>query len=179
MAYPSVVAGGTDSCTIHYLRNNKASLYSAFCTCCPSRHLILQSITKLLRRAAAFVKVLRHAKSSCAKFCGNPIHHPAYTGQEGFAGVTADIDSCCGMQRVRDGELMLMDAGCELHGYCSDVTRTWPVSGTYTKHQRAIYEIVLDAQRYLLPAEPPAALCSAVLCIHPLLYCVSVHATTP
>ena len=65
-------------------------------------------------------------------------------------------DDCCDMQRVRDGELMLMDAGCELHGYCSDVTRTWPVSGTYSKHQRAIYEIVLDAQRCLLPAKPPA-----------------------
>ena len=45
-----------------------------------------------------------------------------------------------------------MDAGCELHGYCSDVTRTWPVSGTYSKHQRAIYEIVLDAQRQCIEA---------------------------
>ena len=59
------------------------------------------------------------------------------------------------VQRVRDGELLLMDAGCELHGYCSDVTRTWPVNGTYSKHQRAIYEIVLDAQRCLLLAERP------------------------
>jgi len=41
-----------------------------------------------------------------------------------------------------------MDAGCELHGYCSDVTRTWPVNGTYDKYQRAIYEVVLDAHRY-------------------------------
>ena len=41
-----------------------------------------------------------------------------------------------------------MDAGCELHGYCSDVTRTWPVNGTFDKYQRAIYEVVLDAHRY-------------------------------
>ena len=52
------------------------------------------------------------------------------------------------MQRVQAGELLLMDAGCELHGYCSDVTRTWPVNGTYDKYQRAIYEVVLDAHRY-------------------------------
>ena len=40
-----------------------------------------------------------------------------------------------------------MDAGCELHGYCSDVTRTWPVSGIFNKYQRALYEVVLDAHR--------------------------------
>ena len=55
---------------------------------------------------------------------------------------------CYAVQRVQDGELLLMDAGCELHGYCSDVTRTWPVNGTFDKYQRAIYEVVLDAHRY-------------------------------
>ena len=50
-------------------------------------------------------------------------------------------------QRVQSGELLLMDAGCELHGYCSDVSRTWPVSGTFNKYQRALYEVVLDANR--------------------------------
>lgn len=51
------------------------------------------------------------------------------------------------MQRVQAGELLLMDAGCELHGYSSDVTRTWPVSGTFSRHQREVYEIVLDTHR--------------------------------
>lgn len=51
------------------------------------------------------------------------------------------------VQKVRAGELVLMDAGCELHGYSSDVTRTWPVSGTFNKHQRTVYEIVLDTHR--------------------------------
>ncbi len=55
---------------------------------------------------------------------------------------------CDTVQRVHDGELLLMDAGCELHGYCSDVTRTWPVNGAFNKYQRAIYEVVLDAHRY-------------------------------
>ena len=40
-----------------------------------------------------------------------------------------------------------MDAGCELHGYASDVTRTWPVSGAFSARQRAVYELVLDAHR--------------------------------
>ena len=51
---------------------------------------------------------------------------------------------------LRAGELLLMDAGCELHGYASDVTRTWPISGTFTAAQAHIYDIVLDVHRYAL-----------------------------
>ena len=42
---------------------------------------------------------------------------------------------------------MLMDGGCELHGYASDVTRTWPVSGAFSSEQRDVYEVVLEAHR--------------------------------
>lgn len=45
-----------------------------------------------------------------------------------------------------DGELVLIDAGCELDGYASDVTRTWPVNGKFSEAQRAVYEVVLSAQ---------------------------------
>ena len=45
-----------------------------------------------------------------------------------------------------NGELVLIDAGCELDGYASDVTRTWPISGTFSPAQREIYEIVLESQ---------------------------------
>ena len=45
-----------------------------------------------------------------------------------------------------DGELVLVDAGCELDGYASDVTRTWPVGGRYSSAQRDIYQLVLSAQ---------------------------------
>jgi Xaa-Pro aminopeptidase len=47
---------------------------------------------------------------------------------------------------LRAGTLVLVDSGCELDTYASDVTRTWPVSGRFTPEQRAIYEIVLRAQ---------------------------------
>lgn len=49
-------------------------------------------------------------------------------------------------RRMEDGELLLIDAGCEYDYYASDVTRTFPVGGTFTKEQQAIYELVLDAQ---------------------------------
>ena len=48
--------------------------------------------------------------------------------------------------RLEDGELLLIDAGCELDYYASDITRTFPVSGRFSAEQLAVYEIVLDAQ---------------------------------
>ncbi len=47
---------------------------------------------------------------------------------------------------VNDGELVLVDAGCEVSGYASDITRTWPVNGKFTKPQKEIYELVLKAE---------------------------------
>jgi Xaa-Pro aminopeptidase len=47
---------------------------------------------------------------------------------------------------VRDGDLLLVDAGCEVDYYTADITRTYPASGRFTAPQRELYEIVLDAQ---------------------------------
>jgi len=49
-------------------------------------------------------------------------------------------------QRLRDGDLLLLDAGCEHDYYASDITRTFPVGGRFTPAQRAVYEVVLEAQ---------------------------------
>src|SRR6266850_324758 len=49
--------------------------------------------------------------------------------------------------RLADGDLLLIDAGCELDGYASDITRTFPVSGRFSGGQRAVYDLVLAAQR--------------------------------
>ncbi len=54
-----------------------------------------------------------------------------------------------------DGELVLIDAGCELDGYASDVTRTFPVNGRFSGAQREVYELVLAAQRAALDAVRP------------------------
>ncbi|MBT8092703.1 MAG: Xaa-Pro aminopeptidase [Gammaproteobacteria bacterium] len=47
---------------------------------------------------------------------------------------------------LKDGDLLLIDAGCELDYYASDITRTFPVNGRFSPEQRAVYEIVLEAQ---------------------------------
>jgi Xaa-Pro aminopeptidase len=48
-------------------------------------------------------------------------------------------------QPLNDGDLLLIDAGCEYQCYASDITRTFPVNGRFTAAQRAVYEIVLEA----------------------------------
>jgi Xaa-Pro aminopeptidase len=60
-------------------------------------------------------------------------------------------------RKLGDGELLLIDAGCEYGYYASDITRTFPVSGRFTKPQREIYEIVLDAQLASIAASKPGA----------------------
>ena len=49
-------------------------------------------------------------------------------------------------QRLADGDLLLIDAGCELDGYASDITRTFPVNGTFSGPQRDVYDLVLASQ---------------------------------
>jgi Xaa-Pro aminopeptidase len=57
--------------------------------------------------------------------------------------------------RLRDGDLLLIDAGCELDGYASDITRTFPVSGAFSAAQREIYELVLAMQAAALQTVKP------------------------
>ncbi len=53
---------------------------------------------------------------------------------------------------IKDGELVLVDAGCEISGYASDITRTWPVNGKFSDPQREIYELVLKAEKAVIEA---------------------------
>jgi Xaa-Pro aminopeptidase len=57
--------------------------------------------------------------------------------------------------RLAEGELLLVDAGCELDGYASDVTRTFPVSGKFSPVQKDLYELVLAAQNAAIAAVKP------------------------
>ncbi len=72
--------------------------------------------------------------------------YPAYSSI-----VAAGANACvlhyrAGATPVRDGELVLIDAGCELEGYASDITRTFPANGRFSGPQRALYELVLASQ---------------------------------
>ena len=56
-----------------------------------------------------------------------------------------------------DGDLVLIDAGCEYQGYAADITRTFPINGKFSPEQAAIYDIVLDAQLQAIAALKPGA----------------------
>ena len=56
---------------------------------------------------------------------------------------------------LRDGDLLLIDAGCELDGYASDITRTFPVNGKFSSPQRDLYELVLASQAAAIEAVRP------------------------
>jgi len=60
-----------------------------------------------------------------------------------------------GATELRSGELCLIDAGCELDGYASDITRTFPVNGKFTGPQRALYDITLAAQEAAIAITKP------------------------
>ncbi len=65
-------------------------------------------------------------------------------------------------QPLRNGELCLVDAGCEWDFYASDVTRTFPVNGSFGPEQRALYEVVLAAQKAALDRVRPGSTQDAV-----------------
>ena len=58
---------------------------------------------------------------------------------------------------IRDGDLVLIDAGCELDGYASDITRTFPANGRFTGPQRTLYDLVLASQDAAVAATRPGA----------------------
>ena len=55
----------------------------------------------------------------------------------------------------KDGDLILLDLGTKWEGYCSDITRTYPINGKYTERQRQVYDIVLKANRAVVDAAKP------------------------
>ena len=82
---------------------------------------------------------------------------PAYTS------IVAGGDNACILhytendQLLKSGDLVLIDAGCEYEYYASDITRTFPVNGKFSPEQKALYEIVLEAQLEAIKTIKPGA----------------------
>ena len=72
---------------------------------------------------------------------------PAYTSIVGAGPNATVLHYINNDGQLRDGDLLLVDAGAEYKGYASDITRTYPINGRFTKAQREIYELVLKAQK--------------------------------
>jgi len=100
-------------------------------------------------RAMRFVRPGLHEYEVEAEFVHEFRRNDAWPSYSPIVGAGANsctlhyVDNSAQMQ---DGDLVLIDAGCEIDYYASDVTRTLPVNGRFTPEQRAVYEIVLEAQ---------------------------------
>lgn len=82
---------------------------------------------------------------------------PAYTSIVAGGANACVLHYVENKDRLNDGDLLLIDAGCELDGYASDITRTFPVSGKFSAAQRDVYELVLAAQAKAIDAVKPGA----------------------
>ena len=80
------------------------------------------------------------------EFATSGARFPAYPSIVGSGQNACVMHYIENSDKMRDGDLVLIDAGCELEYYASDVTRTFPVNGRFTAEQRALYELVLKAQ---------------------------------
>ena len=80
-------------------------------------------------------------------FAEHGARFPAYSSIVGSGANACVLHYTENASKMRAGDLVLIDAGCEYQGYAADITRTFPVSGQFSAEQRAIYDVVLEAQR--------------------------------
>jgi len=111
------------------------------------------------RRAMRFARPGMHEHEIEAEllheFYRHGARHQAYP-----AIVASGVNACVlhyvdNNARLRDGELLLIDAGCEVAGYAADITRTFPVNGKFSAAQKDVYELVLAAQTAAIAAAQP------------------------
>jgi Xaa-Pro aminopeptidase len=124
----------------------------------------------IMRRAAAIsarahIRAMRACKPGMREYQleAELLHEFRNSGSQSVAYnsiVAGGANSCilhyrASSTELRSGELCLIDAGCELDGYASDITRTFPVNGKFTGPQRALYDITLAAQEAAISATKP------------------------
>ncbi len=110
--------------------------------------------------ARAHCRAMKFAHPGCFEYqLEAELHHEfAMSGARSpaYGTIVGSGDNACilhyteNADEVKDGDLILIDAGAEYFGYAGDITRTFPVSGTFTQPQREIYQLVLDAQMAVL-----------------------------
>jgi Xaa-Pro aminopeptidase len=89
------------------------------------------------------------------EFRKNGAQFPAYTPIVAGGAHACVLHYSANNAQMRDGELVLIDAGCEFDSYAADITRTFPVNGRFSGAQRTLYELVLRAQDAALAAIVP------------------------
>jgi Xaa-Pro aminopeptidase len=89
------------------------------------------------------------------EFRKNGSQFPAYTSIVAAGANACVLHYSANNAKSQDGDLVLIDAGCEFDGYASDITRTFPVNGRFSGPQKALYELVLASQHAALAQVKP------------------------
>ena len=89
------------------------------------------------------------------EFISQGIRSPAYLSIVAAGKNACTLHYINNNSEIKDGDLILIDAGCELEGYASDISRTFPANGKYTKIQTDFYQMVLEAQSAALKKISP------------------------
>ena len=89
------------------------------------------------------------------EFYRNGAQSPAYTSIVAGGANACTLHYNANNCTLNEGDLLLVDAGCELDGYASDITRTFPVNGKFSAAQRDLYELVLNAQLAAIDVAKP------------------------
>ena len=124
---------------------------------------------KLMQRAAdisieAHRVAMRTAKPGCHEYELQAELERVFRrhdAEPAYASIVGAGDNACVLHyrdnraQAKDGALVLIDAGAEYRGYAADITRTFPVNGRFTKPQRALHDLVGDAQRAALAQARP------------------------
>ena len=96
------------------------------------------------------------------EFRRNGAQFPAYPSIVAAGANACVLHYSANNRRVNDGDLVLIDAGCEFDGYAADITRTYPANGRFSDAQRTLYELVLRAQDAAIAAVNPGRPYSAI-----------------
>jgi Xaa-Pro aminopeptidase len=111
-----------------------------------------EAIQRTLRPGVGEREVQRAAEAAFVEAGGSG---PAYNSIVGSGKNATVLHYMANNAECRAGELIVIDAGAAYEGYASDITRTYPVSGSFTKEQRRYYELVLEAQEAAIAAVKP------------------------
>jgi len=126
-------------------------------------HISAGAHVRTMQRCAGMVRAGREVREYhldaelLHEFRRHGSQYPAYGSIVAAGGNACVLHYRADAGLIRPGELVLVDAGCELDGYASDITRTFPANGVFSGAQKALYELVLASQQAAIAATQAGA----------------------
>lgn len=134
---------------------HEIALIRRACVISAQAHVRAMQTTARMLRAGQDVREYHIEAELLHTFRSQGAQCPAYGNIVAAGGNACVLHYQAGNAPIRDGEMVLIDAGCELDGYASDITRSYPANGRFTPAQRAVYDLVLAAEEAAIAHTKP------------------------